>query len=192
MTLRALLKTTKKAFEIASALGMAATIAGSFFLVVASIPVLMNGIFGIQQNETLAKCSGGFGVGCSIPGVLGAGICTIVLLTAAAISNAFSEGFKAYAKAAGTFGKITAQSCTKECQDSVTATSKLGEHLVNYYNFLTILMLMCTILCLVESIVACISCCFWKKRVTIITTTAAPGVVAAPVVAQPVAVVEQK
>jgi hypothetical protein len=149
----------------------------------------MNGIFGIQQKETLAKCSGGFGVGCSIPGVLGAGICTIVLLTAAALTKLFSDGFKDWTKALQTLNSDKA--CTQECKDSIKATSQLGDHLVGYYNFLTILMLIATILCLAESIVACISCCFWKKRVTIITTTA-PGVVAAPVVAQPVAVVEQK
>merc|ERR1711939_903827 len=57
----------------------AATIAGSFFVIIASIPVLINGVFGFQNKEVAAKVSGGFGVGCSVPGVIGAGICTIVL-----------------------------------------------------------------------------------------------------------------
>merc|ERR1712013_95187 len=48
--------------------------------IIASIPVLINGVYGFKNNEVAAKVSGGFGVGCSIPGVLGAGICTIVCL----------------------------------------------------------------------------------------------------------------
>merc|ERR1712066_129792 len=103
-----------------------------------------------------------------------------------AVANAFSEVVKKIVK---DLSKGSKSADCKTCMNALKATSELGDHLVAYYNFLTILMLICTILCLVESIFACVSCCFWKKRVTIITTTAAPGVVAAPIVAQPVAVV---
>lgn len=178
----------KLGFQVASALGMGATIAGSFFVIIASIPVLTNGIYGFLSMEAAARVSGGFGVGCAIPGVIGASICSIVLLVAAGIGKVWAGTVEALADLR-TNGEI----CTTECRASLDATAQLGGYIADYYQALTIMMVIMIFVALIESIVACVSCCFWKKQVTVVTTnvTCAP-VVAAPMVAQPVVAVEMQ
>merc|ERR1711981_860640 len=176
----------KNGFEVAQAVGLAATIAGSFFVIVASIPVLINGVYGFLNKEVAAKVSGGFGVGCSVPGVLGAGICTIVLLIG--IGGATIADGVIKLEYLGYDPENTP--CTDACQTSIEATKELGQHLIGYYSVLTWLMLIMVILALIESILACVSCCFWKKQAVVVTTTVAPAVVAAPVVAAPAPKVE--
>jgi hypothetical protein len=176
----------KAGFQVATGIGLAATIAGSFFVILASIPVLINGIFGFQNKEVAAKVSGGFGVGCSVPGVIGAGICTIVLLIGvggATIADALIRT---------EYNNVDYDNepCTSACETSIKATMDLGQHLIDYYGALTWLMLIMVILALIESILACVSCCFWKKQAVVVTTTVTPAVVAAPVVAAPAPKVE--
>lgn len=176
----------KAGFQVATAIGLGATIAGSFFVIIASIPVLINGVYGFKNKEVAAKVSGGFGVGCSIPGVLGASICTIVCLIGiggATIADTFIRD--EYSDL-----DLALQPCNNECQLSIEATKELGNHIIGYYEVLTLLMFIMVILALIESILACVSCCFWKKQALIVTTTVAPAVVAAPVVAQPAPVVK--
>merc|ERR1711981_1136531 len=184
----------KNGFEVAQAVGLAATIAGSFFVIVASIPVLCNGVYGLANKEVAARVSGGFGVGCSIPGVLGAGICTIVLLIGTAVVNAVSHVIKdANTAETSTTTTTTAPRaanyagpwCTDECRAAVDGTRDLGEHLTGYYSTLTLLMLIMVILVFIESIFACVSCCFWKRKAAIVVVQA--PVLAVPVVAAPIA-----
>jgi len=185
----------KTLFEVSQAVGLGSTIAGSFFVIVASIPVLTNGIYGLLNKEVAARVSGGFGVGCSIPGVLGAGICTIVLLVGTAVVNAIdhvvSSAYTTTTTTTAPFG-ITIQPtvaggpfCTPECQDALDGTKDLGQHLTGYYGTLTLFMLIMVILVFVESIFACISCCFWKRKAAVIVVQA-PVVATAPVIAAPV------
>merc|ERR1711939_793318 len=144
-----------------------ATIAGSIFVIVASIPIMLNGVFGIKNKEVGAKVSGSVGVGLSIPSVLGAGICTIVLLVGVGVAH-LAKGFLDLLKA----GKDTAVAlgggwnspCTPECEDSLDATLEMGNHLVGYTTAFTYLMVFMILLVLIESIFACVSCCFWKKN----------------------------
>merc|ERR1712124_32517 len=119
----------KDGFEVAAGIGLAATIAGSFFVIIASIPVLINGIFGFQNKEVAAKVSGGFGVGCSVPGVIGAGICTIVLLigvggatiTDAAIRHDYHDV------------DYSDEPCSSACEQSIKGTMELGAFTVGIY-----------------------------------------------------------
>jgi len=175
----------KAGFQVATGIGLAATIAGAFFVIIASIPVLINGVFGFQNKEVAAKVSGGFGVGCSVPGVIGAGICTIVLLIGVGGAT-IADGI---IRLEYNNVDYLNEPCTSACETSIKATMELGQHLIDYYGALTWLMLIMVILALIESILACVSCCFWKKQAVVVTTTVTPGVVAAPVVAaEPVVV----
>lgn len=192
----------KGGFELAQGVGLGATIAGSFFVIIASIPVLANGVHGFMGNEVAAKVSGGFGVGCSIPGLLGAGICTIVLLIgtlAGHVANALIKDHHYVESTTTTPAAVWGGQeqienyCSDACRESIDATSDLGVHIIGYYETLSLLMFILVILAFVESIFACISCCFWKKQsITVITTApvVAPVAVVAPVVAAPAAQVK--
>merc|ERR1712025_877313 len=107
---------------------------------------LTNGIYGLLNKEVAARVSGGFGVGCSIPGVLGAGICTIVLLIGTAVVDAIDHGIKDAYEPESTNAPLAAFTvntpvpggpfCTDECRDAIDGTKELGEHLTGYYGSL--------------------------------------------------------
>lgn len=174
--------THETAFKVASGLGTAATIAGSFFVIMASIPILLNGIFGFLNNETAAKTSGGFGVGCSVPGVIGAAICVGVTLFATAAAKFFAAGVQILRDY-----KPNSPVCTPECKEALDATATLGDHIINYYSTLTVMLVIMILVTFTESIMACVSCCFWKKKTEVQVAVVAPA--PAPVVtAEPVTV----
>lgn len=170
-----------------------AAIAGAIFVIIASIPIMLNGVFGIKNKEVGAKVSGSVGVGLSIPSVLGAGICTIVLLVGvglAHLAKAFLDTLKIGKEAALIIGGGWSSPCSDECEASLDATLDMGNHLVGYTSALTWLMVIMILLVLLESIFACVSCCFWKKKTTVAPAAAQPAVVQQPVVAQPAPVVK--
>ena len=78
-------------------------------------------------------------------------------------------------------GREFAEICTKECDDALTGTKDLQGHLTNYFNALKNLTIAMTVLMLIESILACVSCATWKRetkvtthpqgQITVVTTT---------------------
>jgi len=173
--------TYKALFGFASLAGIWATSIGSIFVIIASIPILANGLFGFFNNEILARVSGGFGVACSVIGFCGAFSCMIATVIASFISKAISDTLKELI--AGANGVP----CSSACKESRTATAELGEHVVAYYTVITVLAVILMLIAIVDIVIASVSCCYWKADKTQNKVAAQPA--QQPVVAEPTVVV---
>lgn len=183
----------KIAFALGAVLGTAAIIVGSVFAIIAFIPVLIHGITALNaKNPGGAVMSGGFGIGCSIPAILTSSICSVLILAVSSQAmGGIVQGFKDMANK-----NFDQTFCSTPCKDSVLAAADLGKHFEGYVTGLKVIVVLLTLVCFLECIFTCVSCCHWKAQtrsvqvVQPVVVIQPQFVAAAPVVAQPVVAAE--
>jgi len=134
------------------------TIIGIGAMIVA-IPVLLNGILGLINNETGARISGGFAIGCSVVGCCKGTSCLIAMVVFAS----FAKQIKGATDVLKDLAK-TQEPCTDACYNSLHAQAETVSHIANYYLAMAILCGIILALQVLNLIMASVSCCLWKKK----------------------------
>lgn len=179
----------KVAFAGASEIGLSCTVAAAIFCMVASVPILLNGVFGILNKQSPATITAGVGIGLAVPSVCAITICAVIMIIMSAIASIVNDYSNFANKLLDAFDTGL---CSPECEISKDATLGMISHLQTYFEVLRNINVTMIILMLIEAIAACISCCTWKKQINTVTVSQpVPGNAVAPVQVQMAQVVDQ-
>lgn len=138
--------------------GAIAATVSSVFVLVTSIPVMINGIFGLVKKDLTSKISGGIALGFAGCTCCATFICMISTLTSMGIADDIADSLnEAYSE--------EALPCTSECKASVEARQVLDEEVKDYFGVLTGMCVTLLFLSLAEIIVAAFSFSLFNRRV---------------------------
>jgi len=157
----------KNIFALSTEFGLSCTVAAAIFCLIASVPVLLNGVFGLLNKQSPATVTAGVGIGLAIPSCCAITVCTVILIVVSAllaVLNDFSVELEAIIAEHGT------GLCSPECEKSRTATLGTIKHLLTYFDVLRNINVAMIFLMFIEAIIAGVSCCTWKKTYTTVHT----------------------
>lgn len=139
--------------------GAAAAVVGSVFVMVASAPMLANGLFGLYKKESLARCSGGTAVVFSALGTFGALVSGIVVVF---VSYAFktSDVPDKPVYEHDNVGYL----CSEECKRAMDAIALNTAQIYFYFVALSTFVVMMFIISIVDIAITSTSCCLWKNE----------------------------
>lgn len=130
----------------------------AIFILVTSIPVLLNGIFGIMRKDVASKISGSVSLGFAACSCCATFCCMISSLSYMTVAESIADSLtEAYT--------ITASPCTPECKASVEARQEIDQGVKDYFNALTALNVALLFFAGIETLLAGFSFSLFKRRV---------------------------